>query len=117
PHRAIAALIHSIGTVLGQSVCLCITLARYRTVVKSYTSQSPALPSGPHHICPSTDGIDDLIWWYRCNGLNAAVLENVQPTLSGSEPGAALRVDIYRAIVFETTIANRGISYERTIPN
>src|SRR6202012_2131446 len=45
------------------------------------------------------------------------ILEKIQPTLSGSQPGAALRVDIYRAIVFETTIANRGISYERTVPN
>src|SRR6267378_3175052 len=79
--------------------------------------QSPALTSDPHHICPSTDGIDDLIWWYRCNGLNASILENIQPTLSGSQPGAALRVDIYRAIVFETTIANRCKSYERTVPN
>jgi len=34
PRKAIAALINSIGTVLGESVCLCIALARYRTVAK-----------------------------------------------------------------------------------
>src|ERR1700729_3675717 len=98
---------NSIGTILGQSVCLCISLARHCTIAKSQTGQSPALTPNPHHICPPTDGIDDLIWWYRCNGLNPSILENIQPTSSGSQPGAALRVDIYRAIVFETTIANR----------
>jgi hypothetical protein len=64
------------------------------------------LTSGPHLVCPSIDGVDDIIGWYRCDGVNKAVLENIEPALSRRQPGAAYLVDIYGAVVFETTIGN-----------
>ena len=100
--------VDGINAVLGKSIGLGKGLTARCLVVKQQSRQPAVLPPDPQFIPVTANGIDLIIGWDPgCNGLNASILERIQPTLRWSEPDTTVPVSVNRSIALESRIDGR----------